>query len=335
MSAFTSLFTADTFLASDVLPSPNHEERAGHRAPDMIVLHYTGMPDAQSALERLCAADSKVSAHYVVLEDGRIVQCVPERRRAWHAGESFWAHEGDINSCSIGIEIVNPGHDNDYPDFPPRQIAAVTALCRGIILRRNIPQDRVLAHSDVAPARKQDPGEKFPWHLLQAAGVGHWVEPVPIIAGPDFKVGDEGEVIASLQHMLAAYGYRVPTDGVFEGLTRDAVIAFQRHFRPARIDGVMDSSTLMTLQSLADLRPAYPAPPITKYAEVIAAPPAPPPPPVAEEAPPLAGESVSGVAVETMQPVEPPSGDTAERETVAAPEPASERPARARLQGGS
>ena len=113
-------------------------------------------------------------SHYIVLEDGRIVQCVPESKRAWHAGVSFWAGEEDINSCSIGVEIINRGHDWGYPDFPLRQIAAVIALCRGIMLRRKVPPHRVLAHSDVAPARKKDPGEKFPWHSLANSGVGHW-----------------------------------------------------------------------------------------------------------------------------------------------------------------
>src|SRR5215475_4061097 len=130
----------------------------------MLLLHYTGMPDAQIALQRLCQQDSEVSAHYVVFEDGRIVQCVPEARRAWHAGESSWAGETDINSCSIGIEIVNPGHEFGYPDFPLRQTAAVISLCKSIIVRRGpISGELILAHSDVAPARKQDPGEKFPW----------------------------------------------------------------------------------------------------------------------------------------------------------------------------
>ena len=134
--------------------------------PDMILLHYTGMFDASVALDRLCTAGSEVSAHYLVLEDGHVIQMVPEGRRAWHAGASFWGGETDINSCSIGIEIANPGHDYGYPDFPKRQIAAVTALCRGIQTRNTIRPERVLAHSDVAPSRKNDPGEKFPWQTL-------------------------------------------------------------------------------------------------------------------------------------------------------------------------
>ena len=150
-------FTPDSSIASDIIPSLNYNERANGRLPDLIVLHYTGMPDVEGAITRLCTAGTDVSAHYIVLEDGRIVQCVPEDMRAWHAGVASWAGEDDINSCSIGIEIVNPGHDWGYPDFPLRQIAAVITLCRGIMLRREVPSHRVVAHSDVAPSRKRDP----------------------------------------------------------------------------------------------------------------------------------------------------------------------------------
>ena len=149
--------------------------------PDMVLLHYTGDAESrEAACARLCDVDAAVSSHYLVYEDGHIDQLVQEERRAWHAGKSFWAGETDLNSRSIGIEIVNPGHDFGYPEFPEAQIAAVIALCRGIIARRPIPRDRVLAHSDVAPSRKQDPGEKFPWRLLADSGVGLWVEPAPI-----------------------------------------------------------------------------------------------------------------------------------------------------------
>ena len=174
-------FSPDTFLVADIVPSPNLDERKDGRAPDMILLHYTGMQSGEAALQRLCTAPSKVSSHYVVFEDGRIVQCVPEERRAWHAGVSSWGGETDINSRAIGIEIVNPGHEFGYADFPLRQIAAVIALCKSILTRRGpLRADRILAHSDVAPSRKQDPGEKFPWELLSESGVGHWVRPAPL-----------------------------------------------------------------------------------------------------------------------------------------------------------
>src|SRR3954463_9238289 len=145
-SAGMMTFTPDSSTVSDVIPSANYGDRNKGRLPDMIVLHYTGMPDVEGAITQLCSAGTDVSAHYIVLEDGRIVQCVPEGKRAWHAGVSCWAGEEDINSCSIGIEIVNRAHAGAYPDFPLRQIAAVIALCRGIMLRRNVSAHRVLAH---------------------------------------------------------------------------------------------------------------------------------------------------------------------------------------------
>src|SRR3954468_12197938 len=243
-------FTPDSSVVSDVIPSANFGERASDRAPDMIVLHYTGMPDVEGALARLCTAGTDVSAHYVVLEDGRIVQCVPEAKRAWHAGASSWAGEQDVNSCSIGVEIVNRGHDWGYPDFPLRQVAAVIALCRGIMLRRNVPTQRVLGHSDVAPARKKDPGEKFPWHSLANSGVGHWVHPAPLVRGESLMLGTISDEVLSLQQALARYGYGVPLTGKYDAATMEVVTAFQRHFRPARLDGVADHSTLSTLQAL-------------------------------------------------------------------------------------
>jgi len=243
-------FTPDSSIASDVVPSPNHGERNQGRLPDMIVLHYTGMPDVEGAIRQLCTAGTDVSAHYIVLEDGRIVQCVPEARRAWHAGVASWAGEEDINSCSIGIEIVNRGHDWGYPDFPLRQIAAVIALCRGIMLRRNVPSHRVLGHSDIAPSRKKDPGEKFPWHSLANSGVGHWVQPAPIVRSDALRIGAVSDDVRDMQRALAKYGYGVTINGKYDGPTREVVAAFQRHFRPARVDGIADQSTLTTLRSL-------------------------------------------------------------------------------------
>jgi len=253
-----SAFPPDTFLVSKVAPSPNHDERKDGRRPDMILLHYTGMRTGEAALARLCSADSKVSSHYVVFEGGRIVQCVPEALRAWHAGESSWAGETDINSCSIGIEIVNPGHEFGYPDYPLRQIAAVISLCRSIMTRRGpINPARVLAHSDVAPARKQDPGEKFPWELLSDSGVGHWVRPAPLSADDStLKPDDSGEAVTQLQRVLRGYGYGIEETGSYDDATRAVVIAFQRHFRPALVDGIADASTLLTLRALLEARPA-------------------------------------------------------------------------------
>jgi N-acetylmuramoyl-L-alanine amidase len=249
-------FTPDSSVVSDVIPSPNFGERNKGLVPDMIVLHYTGMPDPEGAIARLCSAGTDVSAHYIVLEDGRIVQTVPEAKRAWHAGVGFWAGEEDINSCSIGIEIINRGHDWGYPDFPSRQIAAVTALCRGIMLRHDLQPHRVLGHSDVSPSRKKDPGEKFPWHSLANSGVGHWVMPAPIVRGETMKLGTAGDDVLALQHALARYGYGIETDGQYNAPTMEVVTAFQRHFRPERVDGLVDHSTLTTLQALLTSLPA-------------------------------------------------------------------------------
>ena len=249
-------FTPDSSIASDVIPSANYGERNKGRQPDMILLHYTGMPDVGGAIAQLCTAGTDVSAHYIVLEDGRIVQSVPESKRAWHAGVSSWAGEDDINSCSIGIEIANRGHDWGYPEFPRRQIAAVTALCRGIVLRRNVPPQRVLAHSDVAPARKKDPGEKFPWHSLANSGVGHWVQPAPIVRSAGLKLGTISTEVRDLQQALARYGYGVPVTGKYDNATMEVVTAFQRHFRPARVDGIADHSTMSTLHALLASLPA-------------------------------------------------------------------------------
>ncbi len=241
----------DSCVVAEVRPSPNHGERKGGIAPNMIVLHYTGMADNDAAIRQLCNPAAELSAHYVVLQDGHIIQLVAESRRAWHAGTSSWAGETDLNSCSIGIEIANPGHDHGYPDFPRRQIAAVIALCRSILTRHKIPAARVLAHSDIAPARKQDPGEKFPWRLLSDSGIGLWVKPAPLAqAGPIFVLGETDPTIEEMQKLLARWGYGVTASGYFDGTTRDAIAAFQRHFRPERVDGVLDVSTLATLKAL-------------------------------------------------------------------------------------
>jgi N-acetylmuramoyl-L-alanine amidase len=244
-------FAPDSSVVAEVMASPNHGERSDGRRPDMILLHYTGMADADSALARLCTPSSNVSAHYFVFEDGRIIQMVPESHRAWHAGKSEWAGETDINSCSIGIEIANPGHDFGYPDFPARQIAAVTTLCRSIQTRNSITPVRVLAHSDVAPARKRDPGEKFPWRTLYESGVGHWVKPAPIMNfGQVLAPGSRGDAVVALQKSLREYGYGIEANGEFDSNTLEVATAFQRHFRPERVDGHADPSTRSTLQEL-------------------------------------------------------------------------------------
>jgi N-acetylmuramoyl-L-alanine amidase len=243
------------FKGADVRPSPNFGVRRDGRAPDMLILHYTGMPSADGALDWLTRGESEVSSHYFVFEDGRIVQLVPEAARAWHAGKSFWQGETDVNSASIGIEVANSGHPGGLPDFPPAQIAAVTDLCRDIVSRHAIARARVLAHSDVAPIRKVDPGEKFPWASLAVAGVGHWVDPAAVAGGRFFQQGDGGPPVEALQAMLALYGYDVPVSGQYCGRTHGVVEAFQRHFRPERVDGIADVSTIDTLHRLLRTMP--------------------------------------------------------------------------------
>ena len=246
----------DSSVVAELRPSPNHGERAGARIPDMILLHYTGMPDNEAALRLLCNPASEVSAHYVVLENGHTIQLVAEARRAWHAGVSAWAGETDINSCSVGIEIANPGHDHGYPDFPKRQIAAVIGLCRSILTRYAIAPERVLAHSDVAPTRKHDPGEKFPWKALADSRIGLWVKPAPITDGPIFVLGESSPAVEEAQQLLARYGYALTPSDYLDAVARDAVAAFQRHFRPQRVDGVVDLSTIATLKALLAARDA-------------------------------------------------------------------------------
>jgi N-acetylmuramoyl-L-alanine amidase len=242
----------DSPLVEAWLPSPNHGERRGGREPDFIVLHYTGMPTEAGALDRLCDPAAEVSCHYVVRDSGAILQMVPESRRAWHAGASCWRGERDMNSASIGVEIVNPGHVNGAATpFTEAQVVAVAALLRDILARRRIAPDRVLAHSDIAPGRKIDPGEAFPWERLRDLGVD---VPIPVALvdgdGPTLREGDAGEAVAALQRQLARQGYDLDADGVFGPRTRAVVEAFQRRYRRSRIDGIADPETLGLLAVL-------------------------------------------------------------------------------------
>jgi N-acetylmuramoyl-L-alanine amidase len=241
-------FRPDSPTVAKVTPSPNHDARDARI--DILLLHYTGMQTAEEALARLTNAEAKVSSHYLVHEDGHIDQLVPEARRAWHAGASSWKGATDINARSIGLEIVNPGHEYGYRDFPDAQIDAVTALCRDILVRRTIRRERVLAHSDVAPARKNDPGERFPWARLAAAGVGLWVEPAPLVGGRTLSANDRGTDVERLQKQLARFGYDLKITRFYDDSTRSVVTAFQRHFRPERVDGLADVSTRETLARL-------------------------------------------------------------------------------------
>jgi N-acetylmuramoyl-L-alanine amidase len=231
-------------------PSPNFDQRRG--PPDMVVLHYTGMRTGAEALERLCDPESKVSAHYLIEEDGRVFQLAPEERRAWHAGVSFWKGERDINAVSIGIELVNPGHEFGYADFPEMQIEAVIGLLDAIRGRWTIPNARILGHSDVAPERKIDPGEKFPWKRLALDGHGLWIEPDPAPGAP-LALGDEGAGVFALQAGLTRLGYDSAPSGQYDEHTRTIVTAFQRHWRPEAVDGIADGETRARLVRLLRL----------------------------------------------------------------------------------
>lgn len=240
---------------AEVRVSPNFGPRREGARPELIILHYTGMETGEAAESWLCDPVSEVSSHYLVHEDGAVTQMVRESDRAWHAGKGSWRGETDVNSSSIGIEIVNPGHVLGYHDFTDAQIGAVIALCRGIVERHGIRPENVLAHSDVAPGRKVDPGEKFPWQVLARAGIGHYVEASPIGGGRFLSAGDRGEPVEALQSMLALYGYGVEITGIFDQQTKTVVEAFQRHFRTEQIDGIADRSTIETLHRLLSALP--------------------------------------------------------------------------------
>jgi N-acetylmuramoyl-L-alanine amidase len=215
----------------------------------MIVLHYTGMETGEAALARLTDPEAKVSAHYLVEEDGRLFALVDEARRAWHAGVSCWQGVHDTNGRSIGIEIVNPGHEWGYRPFTAAQIAVVIELLADIRQRWTIEDALILGHSDVAPRRREDPGEFFPWSELADAGHGLWVEPPPA-PGPALVPGDEGLPVIVLRGALARLGYDLPVQGVFDDDLALVVTAFQRHWVQSRIDGVADGDTRARLMAL-------------------------------------------------------------------------------------
>ena len=235
-------------------PSPNHDARPAGAPVDLLILHYTGMASAEAACQRLTDPAAKVSAHYLIGEDGAIRRLVAEPRRAWHAGLAYWAGARDINGRSIGIELVNPGHEFGYRRFPEPQIGALVALARNILERHRIPAHRILGHSDVAPGRKQDPGELFDWRALATAGIGLWPGPgrqndgAAELVGP----GSGPETIKRLQRDLACFGYEMEATGRYDRVTRLTVTAFQRHWRPANIDGIADGETRAILGDLLD-----------------------------------------------------------------------------------
>ena len=246
----------DSSLVDALHPSPNVGERRPGCRPRLLILHYTGMGTAEGAIRWLAHPDSQVSCHYVIDEDGVITQMVAECARAWHAGTSYWHGETDINSVSIGIEIHNPGHSEGYPEFPLVQMEAVAALSRDITRRQGIAPEGVLAHSDVAPGRKTDPGEKFRWAWLAERGVGHWVAPAPAACSDAGQpTGARSQEIAEVQALLRRYGYNTEPTGLLDERTSTIVRAFQLHFRQERVDGRVDRSTLDTLARLVAALP--------------------------------------------------------------------------------
>jgi len=232
------------------LASPNFDSRDGQTI-DMLVLHYTGMPSGEDALRRLCDPTAKVSAHYVVEEDGTINRLVNEENRAWHAGVSSWRGHTNINQRSIGIEIVNPGHEFGYRPFPAKQMESVAALCKDILSRHNIPARNVVAHSDIAPLRKEDPGELFDWPMLAKQGIGLWPIQSPVASrqSPANKsvttAGDWRPETGDYEALLRSYGYDISN-------LPAAITAFQRHFRPKLLNGQWDNECAALLQSLLD-----------------------------------------------------------------------------------
>ena len=215
-------------------PSPNFGARPDGIVIDMLVIHYTGMRTGATALKWLCDPAAEVSAHYLIEEDGRLFRLVDEAERAWHAGAGLWRGDSNINDRSIGIELVNPGHEYGYRPFPAAQMAALIGLARDILARHPLPAQNVVGHSDVAPMRKQDPGELFDWRALAAAGIGAWPD-----APGDGEAGDVGALLTEI-------GYD----------TNDlelALVAFQRRYLPARVDGQLDADVLNQLAAVAAL----------------------------------------------------------------------------------
>jgi N-acetylmuramoyl-L-alanine amidase len=231
--------------------SPNHDERAPEQPVDTLILHYTGMRSAEEAIDRLCDPAAKVSSHYVVDEDGAVLRLVPEDRRAWHAGVSYWRGHSALNGRSIGIEIVNPGHEWGYRDFPALQMAAVCDLCLAILSRHPIPARNVVAHSDVAPTRKEDPGEKFLWADLARAGVGLW--PFDVAGGRTDGVVLDRAALRPVHAALARIGYQVSEEGANDPDWSTVLRAFQRHWRQEAITGQADAGTIARINAVVTL----------------------------------------------------------------------------------
>lgn len=219
--------------------SPNYDQRPEGQAIDMVVLHYTGMTSGAEALERLCDSAAAVSAHYLIAEDGALHRLVDDQFRAWHAGVSYWQGRSGVNGCSIGIELVNPGHEWGYRAFPEAQMIALEALLSLLVTKYQIRPDRVVGHSDVAPTRKQDPGELFDWNRFAALGMG-----LVVPEGDEFADETPVDDHTELVNCLASIGYDLE-------VPQAALGAFQRHFRPTLINGIVDQGTLAAARFVA------------------------------------------------------------------------------------
>ncbi len=219
----------------------------------MVVIHYTGMESGEAALARLRDPEAKVSAHYLIERDGRTFRLVPEERRAWHAGVSYWRGNRDVNIRSLGVELVNPGEEHGYLPFPDAQVEALLSLLQQMRTRWSISDEDIVGHSDVAPSRKVDPGHLFPWKRLAEAGHGLWTEPTPAPGAPLCE-GDDGPGVFLVQAGLTRLGYDCARSGAFDRTTRTIVEAFQRHWRPERVDGLMDGETRARLMALLKLQ---------------------------------------------------------------------------------
>jgi N-acetylmuramoyl-L-alanine amidase len=235
--------------------SPNYDERNADDPVDVLVLHYTGMQTAAEALSRMCDPQAQVSAHYMVDEEGSIYKLVEEKNRAWHAGISCWKGRASLNYTSIGIEIANPGHEWGYRAFPLPQMAAIKVLCKDILSRHDIPPENVVGHSDIAPNRKEDPGELFDWPSLAKDGIGLWPDVGYIKNASKILVEPfaEGTDVAFMQQRLATYGYHIRVDGFYGTKTEAVVKGFKRHFVPEQLNTQWDMLAEARLSALLKL----------------------------------------------------------------------------------
>ena len=232
--------------------SPNFDERKSKI--DIIVIHYTGMQSFEEALEHLCKPSSKVSSHYLINSSGDVYLLVDEEKRAWHAGVSYWSGNIDVNSSSIGIELVNPGHEFGYEIFSESQMTSLEVLIKSLINNYNIPLYNIVGHSDIAPLRKKDPGELFNWKRLAKKNLSIWPNKLSTSFSKNIKIGNKSNSILQVQEFLSEIGYKITKDGFFSEETKLVLMAFQRRFRCHKVDGLFDDETGSMIKSIYDLK---------------------------------------------------------------------------------